>query len=136
MTEMMDSEQFGSIKADLPLEAMPVKGGSPYDMTDTQKKLAQYGQKIKASLSPRSSDVQWPDDQEWLDALKLSDAMIGAGPEDGVADVLKRVGMAPEKAKAIMDKIKAGNVDVTKSGPDPEADADGVAKLAQAIKKA
>ena len=90
MTEMMDSEQFGSIKADLPLEAMPVKGGSPYDMTDTQKKLAQYGQKIKASLSPRSSDVQWPDDQEWLDALKLSDAMIGAGPEDGVADVLKK----------------------------------------------
>ena len=62
--------------------------------------------------------------------------MIHAGPEDGVADVLKRVGMAPEKAKEIMDKIKAGNVDVTKSVPDPEADADGVNKLAQAIKKA
>ena len=132
---MMDSEQFGSIKADLPLEAMPVKGGSPYDMTDTQKKLAGFGQKIKASLSPRSSDVKWPDDQEWLDALKLSDAMIHAGPEDSVSDVLKRVGMAPEKAKEIMDKIRAGNVDVTKSVPDPEGDSAGVDKLAQAIKK-
>lgn len=132
----MDSEQFGSIKADLPLEAMPVKGGSHYDMTDTQKKLAGFGQKIKASLSPRSSDVKWPDDQEWLDALKLSDAMIHAGPEDSVSDVLKRVGMAPEKAKEIMDKIRAGNVDVTKSVPDPEGDSAGVDKLAQAIKKA
>ncbi len=133
---MMDGDQFQGIKSDLHQEAMPVKGGSPYDMSDSQKKLAKYGQQIKAALSPRSSDVKWPDDQEWLNALKLSDAMIHAGPNDTVSDVLQKVGMEPETAKNIMDKIKAGNVDVTKSVPDPEGDADGMDKLAKAIKSA
>ena len=40
MTEMMDSEQFQGIKADLHQEAMPVKGGSAYDMSDQESSKA------------------------------------------------------------------------------------------------
>ena len=133
---MMDSEQFSSIKADLPLEAMPVKGGSPYDMSDSQKKMARMGQQIKAALSPRSSDIKWPDDQQWLDALKFSDALIHAGANDSTEDAIRKAGLDQEKADAIMAMVAGGNVDITKSVPDPEGDADGVDKLAQAIKKA
>ena len=47
-------------------------------MTDTQKKLAGFGQKIKASLSPRSSDVKWPDDQE-IKPEQITQAEMKAG---------------------------------------------------------
>ena len=57
MTEMMSSEQFSTIKDDMPLEALPAKGGSVYDMTDSQKRMARMGQQIAAGLSPRSSDI-------------------------------------------------------------------------------
>ena len=134
---MMDSEQFSTLKADMPLEAMPAKGGSPYDMTDSQKKYAKMGQQIKASLSPRSSDIKWPDDQQWLNALKFSEALLDAGPEDKIADIMRKVpALSPEEANEIIEKVKAGNVDITKSVPDPEGDSDGIDKLAQAIKKA
>tara|TARA_B100000925_G_C21624528_1_gene310311 strand:- start:85 stop:501 length:417 start_codon:yes stop_codon:yes gene_type:complete len=136
MTEMMDGEQFQGIKADLHQEAMPVKGGSPYDMSDSQKKMARMGQQIKASLSPRSSDIKWEDDQQWLDALKFSEELIRAGENDDMDMIIRKAGLDKEKAGAIMTKVAGGNVDITKSVPDPEGDSDGIDKLAQAIKKA
>ena len=135
MTEMMDSEQFQRIKADLHQEAMPVKGGSAYDMSDQERKFARMGQQIKASLSPRSSDISWPDDEQWLDALKLSDALIHASPKDDMNSIINKVpGLDQEKADAIMDKVASGNVDISKSTPDP--DHDGVDKLAKAVASA
>ena len=136
MTEMMSSEQFSTIKADLPLEAMPVKGGSVYDMTDSQKRMARMGQQIAAGLSPRSSDIKWPDDQQWLDALHFSNELIRAGSNSTMDDVLRRSGISQEKADAIMDKVAKGDVDITKSVPDPEGEEKGAERLAKAIAKA
>ena len=136
MTEMMDGDQFQGIKGDLHQEAIPVKGGSPYDMSDNQKKMARMGQQIKAALSPRSSDIKWPDDQQWLDALKFSEELIRAGSEDSMEDIIRKAGLDKDKAGAIMDMVARGNVDITKSVPDPEGDADGVDKLAKAIARA
>ena len=137
MTEMMDGDQFQDMKNDLHQEAIPVKGGSAYDMTDSQKKYAELGREIKAALSPRSSDIKWPDDQEWLNALKFSEALIDADKEDKIPDIMSKIpDVTAQQAQDIIDKVKAGNVDVTKSVPDPDGDNDGIDKLAQAIKNA
>jgi len=136
MTEMMDGDQFQGIKGDLHQEAIPVKGASPYDMSDNQRKMARMGQQIKAALSPRSSDIKWPDDQQWLDALKFSEELIRAGSEDSMEDIIRKAGLDQEKADAIMDMVASGNVDITKSVPDPEFHGDSMDKLSKAIDRA
>tara|TARA_Y200000002_G_C22685637_1_gene665875 strand:- start:1270 stop:1698 length:429 start_codon:yes stop_codon:yes gene_type:complete len=140
MTEMMDSEAFQPIKADLGYvhaEAIPVKGGSAHDMSDSERKLAKMGQQIAAALSPRSSDLIWKDDQQFLDALHFSNALIHSGREDTLDSVIARTrGMDKEKAQAIFDFIKTGNVDITKSAPDPDQQDRGINNLAKAVAKA
>ena len=94
------------------------------------------GQQIAAGLSPRSSDIKWPDDQQWLDALHFSNELIRAGSNSTMDDVLRRSGIDQEKADAIMDKVAKGDVDITKSVPDPEGEEKGAERLAKAIAKA
>ena len=51
-------------------------------------------------------------------------------------DIIRKAGLDRDRADAIMTMVAQGNVDITKSVPDPEGDADGVDKLAKAIAKA
>jgi hypothetical protein len=128
ITDMLNEDQFAPVKDELADYQRPT---SVYDMTPQQKKLVQMGQKIKASLSPRTSDVQWDDDEQWLMAMKMSDALIDAGKNDtDVTPLLKSKGVEMDQAKAIIDKVKSGNVDITKH---TDGDHDGAEKLAKAV---
>ncbi len=127
---MLNEDQFAPVKDEL-TDADYQRPTSVYDMTPQQKKLVQMGQKIKASLSPRTSDVQWDDDEQWLMAMKMSDALIDAGKNDtDVTPLLKSKGVEMDQAKAIIDKVKSGNVDITKH---TDGDHDGAEKLAKAV---
>ena len=130
ITDMLNEEQFGIVKHEL-TDADYQRPTSVYDMTPEQKRLVQMGQRIKASLSPRTSDVKWEDDEQWLMAMKMSDALIDAGKNDtDVTPLLKAKGIEMDQAKAIIDKVKSGNVDITKH---TDGDHDGMDKLAKAV---
>ena len=97
---MLNEEQFGMVKHEL-TDADYQRPTSVYDMTPEQKRLVQMGQRIKASLSPRTSDVKWEDDEQWLMAMKMSDALIDAGKNDtDVTPLLKAKGIEMDQAKA------------------------------------
>ncbi|MBR19823.1 MAG: hypothetical protein CMA64_06720 [Euryarchaeota archaeon] len=130
ITDMLNEDEFNTIRTDLH-DADWEQPKSVYDMTDEQKRLVQIGQRIKAALSPKTGDVKWDSDEEWLDAMKLSEVLIDAGKNDkDLGPMIKASGIDVERAKSIIEKVKKGNVDITKH---TDGDHDGVDKLAKAV---
>ena len=127
---MLNEDEFAPVKDEL-TDADFQRPTSVYDMTPQQNKIVHLGHKIKASLSPTTSDVKWDNDEQWLMAMKMSDALIDAGKNDtDVTPLLKAKGVEMDQAKAIIDKVKSGNVDITKH---TDGDHDGAEKLAKAV---